>query len=387
MNQSPSAAAGNLVRAAAPIRPRWHHDLPQLRGQLKTEPEDFLVEEIPAYLPSGEGEHLLLWVEKRDLSGEQMLRQLSQVLKLKPGEIGCAGIKDRFAITRQWLSVPARCAALLLDVRFDRLQVLQSQRHGNKLRTGHLKGNRFSILVRDAHSPKPGDDIVGNPPSPTAGWDVAQQFAERLRTKGFPNYYGDQRFGHDGETLALGLDLISGRKAPRDIPYSRRKFLVRLALSAVQSELFNRVLAARIQEGMIDRVQVGDVMEVVASGGKFLVEDAVVEQPRCDAYETVITGPMFGPRMKQPTGEPAAREARMLADAGLSLDQFRGFGDELSGTRRALVVRPGELTVCAEPEGWRFEFTLPSGVYATTMFAEMLWPESSGPEIEQPDLR
>ncbi len=363
---------------ASPARtlPRWHDDLPQLAGRLKTAPEDFLVEEIPAYEPSGSGEHLFLWIEKRDLSGEQLLRQLGRALQISPGDIGSAGLKDRFAVTRQWVSVPARTEPQLSTLASDQFHILRSIRHGNKLRTGHLKGNRFSILVRSV-SPVSGDGIAGIPPSPTAGFeamDIAGQMAARLQARGFPNYYGDQRFGQDGETLSLGFDLLAGRKTPRDIPYSRRKFLLRLSLSAAQSELFNRVLAERLRDQLLDTVLAGDVMEVTASGGKFLAEDPAVEQARCDAAETVITGPMFGPKMKQPAGIPAEREARILAETGLAIDQFGGFGDLMSGTRRPLVIRPGDLRVAAEPEGLRFDFTLPPGVYATTLFREILVP-------------
>jgi tRNA pseudouridine13 synthase len=208
--------------------------------------------------------------------------------------------------------------------------------------------------------------------------DIARRLAERIATRGFPNYYGEQRFGRARETAALGFDLIAGRKSPRDIHYSRRKFLLRLSLSAAQSELFNRVLAARLTDGLLATVLAGDVMEVVASGGKFLAENPAVEQPRCDAGEIVVTGPMFGPKMKQPIGVPAEREAKVLSDAGLTLEQFAGFGEILSGTRRPLVIRPGESQVDAEPEGLRFTFTLPPGVYATTLLAEIV--ASEGPQ-------
>ncbi len=349
----------------APIPlPRWFSDLPRLTGQLKSVPEDFLVEELPAYEPSGTGEHLFLWVEKRGLAGEQMIRQLARALDISPGDIGAAGIKDRQAVTRQWLSVPAKCEPLLAGAESDQFRILRSARHGNKLRTGHLRGNRFTLIVRDVQCVDAAETA--------APLEIAQRAAEAIRRRGFPNYYGDQRFGHDGETLALGLDLLAGRKSPRDIPYSRRKFLLRMSLSAAQSELFNQTLAARLADRLLDTVLAGDVMEVTASGGKFVVDDPAAEQPRCDAYETVVTGPMFGPKMKQPLGVPAEREARILSANELTLENFRGFGDLLSGTRRPFVIRPGELVVQTVPEGLQFKFTLPAGVYATTLLAELL---------------
>lgn len=355
--------------AAPQESPRWHVDLPPLAGTLKSVPEDFVVEEVPAYAPRGEGEHLFLWIEKRDLSGEQLLKHLSRQLEVPQTDIGCAGIKDRFAVTRQWVSVPARCESRLPAADSDQLRILMAARHGNKLRTGHLKGNRFSIVIRPSSTPSPLEGEGGRKP---AEGEIAQRWVERLQSKGFPNYYGEQRFGRDGDTATLGFDLIAGRKLPRDIPYARRRFLLRLSLSAAQSSLFNEVLAARLADGLLDTVLAGDVMEVVASGGKFVVEDPAAEQPRCDRYETVITGPMFGPKMKSPTGMPAEREAKILTDAGLTTDSFRSFGDLLSGTRRALVVRPGNFSVQQIDEGLRFEFTLPPGVYATTLLAEVI---------------
>jgi tRNA pseudouridine13 synthase len=345
--------------------PFLHSTAPPLRGVLKSTPADFVVEEIPAYLPSGDGEHLMLFVEKEDVAAEFLLKHVARTLEISQGNIGCAGMKDRRAITRQWLSVPAKCADRVPQITTEQIRVLDSARHGNKLRTGHLKGNRFAIVVRDVQ----GDA------------SEAQRIVDAVQHRGFPNYYGDQRFGHDGGTLQLGFDLLARRQTPRDIPFARRKFLLKLALSAAQSELFNRALAARIADGLVDTVLAGDVMEVVASGGKFVVEDPAVEQPRCAAYETVITGPMFGTKMRQPTGVPGEREARLLADAELTPESFGGFRDLLDGTRRPYLVRPGELTMTVvDDTTLRFEFALPPGVYATTLLRELI--QSETPEAQ-----
>lgn len=336
------------------------------QGCLKQLPEDFVVEEIPAYIPSGDGEHLYLWIEKRDFPAEQLLRHVARSLEISQSDIGCAGMKDRRAVTRQWLSVPAKAVDRIPLLESDRVSVLDNRRHGNKLRTGHLAGNRFTILVRTLGNSGADDEPVSEPVLETL-----QPALERMRQLGFANYFGDQRFGRDGETLLLGYDLLAGRKTPRDIPYSRRKFLLKLALSSVQSDLFNQTLAARIDDQLIATVLPGDVMEVVASGGKFTVDDVAAEQIRCAAGETALTGPMFGLKMKQPTGEPALREARILEQSGLTLDSFGGFGDLLSGTRRRYLIRPGELTAAAEVAGIRLQFTLPAGVYATTLVDEL----------------
>jgi len=349
--------------------PFLHSIKPPLTGRIKSVPADFVVEEIPAYLPSGEGEHLFLFVEKTDVAAEALLKHVARRLDISHRDIGCAGMKDRRAVTRQWLSVPTACADRVAAIETDQIRVLESRRHGNKLRTGHLKGNRFSILVRDVqgleHTP------TAEPQASIACGSAIRQ-AEHIRCRGFPNYYGEQRFGHDGETLALGFDLLARRTSPRDIPYDRRRFLLKLALSAAQAELFNRALAERIADGIAETVLSGDVMEVVASGGKFVAEDPAIEQPRYDAYETAVTGPMFGSKMRQPVGIPAERERRLLEAEGLQLLGLTGFGDLLSGTRRAYLVRPGDLAVKEEPDGLRFDFTLPPGAYATMLLREIV---------------
>ncbi|MBM4075546.1 MAG: tRNA pseudouridine(13) synthase TruD, partial [Planctomycetes bacterium] len=271
-------------------------DVPGTGGEWKGVPEDFVVEEIPAYLPCGDGEHLFLWIQKRDVSASDLIKHVGRSLKCPPGDIGVAGNKDRRAVTRQWISIPAKFESSVDSLNTDSILVLKSSRHRNKLRTGHLKGNRFTILIRD---------VVPDANS------FALQTAQWIHQFGFPNFYGPQRFGHQGETLQLGIDLLLGRRKSSDIPESQRRFLRRLSLSAVQSELFNRTLADRMNDGLFSSVLSGDVMEVVASGGKFIVEDVAAEQPRYDAGETVVTGPIFGIKMKEPRGVPFDRELKV----------------------------------------------------------------------------
>src|SRR5262249_34085445 len=163
--------------------------LPGLGGRIKDRPEDFEVEEIPAYEPSGGGDYLYLWVEKRDLGAEYFARQVARRLGLSPGDVGTAGLKDRRAVTRQLVSVPARVEARLPQLDGDGVRLLRVGRHGNKLKPGHLRGNRFRVLVRDS------DPAAGERLGPLLG---------RLREFGLPNYYGSQRFGRGGETVLAG---------------------------------------------------------------------------------------------------------------------------------------------------------------------------------------
>lgn len=341
--------------------PRLTGDFERPLGVIKRQPDDFVVEEIPAYLPCGEGEHLYLWIEKRDLSAEQLLKQIARATGVAQQDIGCAGMKDRRAITRQWVSIPAKAEDQVDTIASDQVQVLERRRHGNKLRTGHLQGNRFSILVREPESEN----------SPVSGATPRLDgVLGQIARWGFANYYGDQRFGRDGETLQLGLDLISGRCTPKVIPYARRRFLLKLALSSVQSHLFNLALAARVRDGLATTVIAGDVMEV-ASGGLFVAEDATAEQRRFDAGETMVTGPLFGLKMKSPTGLPAEREQFILQQVQVSETAFTDYRDLLPGGRRNYFVRPTSLQMSQEPNGVRLQFELPAGVYATTLLEEL----------------
>jgi tRNA pseudouridine13 synthase len=330
-------------------------DLAGLGGLSKVHAADFYVEELSAYLPEESGEFLYLWVEKQDLSAEQLVSHLARCLKIAHQDVGTAGMKDRLAVTRQMVSVPARCLPLVESFEHEQIRILEIHRHRHKLRAGHLKGNRFSILIREV---APG------------AVELARAIGDRLAKTGVPNFFGDQRFGRDNETLKLGLELLQGTKKPGDIPRARRKFLLRLALSAVQSALFNRALVERMSDGLISQVLAGDVMQVVASGGPFVAVDPAIEQPRFDAREIVISGPIFGPKMKQPVDEAARREARLLEAAGIPPAAFEQYSKLTPGTRRAYLFWLEGLAIAPEPAGIRLEFLLPAGCYATVVLRE-----------------
>jgi tRNA pseudouridine13 synthase len=335
-------------------------DLPGIGGRIKQSPEDFEVEEVPAYEPAATGDHLYLWVEKRDMGAEYFVRQVARRLGLAPGDVGTAGLKDRRAVTRQWVSVPAAAEARLGDLDGDGIRVLRVSRHGNKLKPGHLRGNRFRILVRD---------VV------TDAEARLGPLLDRLRRQGLPNYYGPQRFGRGGETVLQGLALLRGEPPPTVSgrrPNLRSPFLRRLALSAAQSALFNHYLGGRLADGLLRTVLAGDVMAKWPFGGLFVAVDLPTEQARFEARETVHAGPMYGRKTFAAAGEAAAREAAVLREAGLTPAAFTGFGKLLQGTRRHNLVYLEDLSAAAEPEGVRLTVTLPAGSYATVLLQEIM---------------
>jgi len=336
-------------------------DLPGIGGRIKQFPEDFEVEEIPAYDPSGEGDFLYLWIEKRDLGADFFVRQIAQRLEISPGEVGSAGMKDRHAVTRQMISIPATAVPRLPHLEGDGIRLLSVNRHGNKLRPGHLRGNRFRIVIRDVD---PGSR------------DTIRLVAERIQSFGLPNYYGPQRFGREGETVQLGLALLGS--APNQTVFPQRRvgrlspWLRRLALSAAQSVLFNHCLANRLIDGLFRRVLPGDVMSKWPFGGMFVAKEMEREQGRFESREIVSTGPMFGRKMFEAEGDAAQREAGVMSAAGLTPASFLGFGKLLQGTRRKNLIYIDDLEVQPLIEGIRLSFSLPAGSYATVLLREFM---------------
>ncbi len=326
-------------------------DLPGIGGKIKTIPDDFEVEEIPAYEPSGQGDFLYLWIEKRDMGAEFFTRQIARRLDIPVGEVGTAGLKDRRAVTRQMVSVPANIEARLSQLDGDGIKILRVGRHMNKLRPGHLHGNHFRILIREP-----------------ANVD-ARTIIDRLRQHGLPNYYGPQRFGQNSNTVQVGLALLHGEQTAKSI---RNPFLKKLALSAAQSALFNHSLALRFHDGLLGRVLPGDVMCKIPFGGMFVAIDAEAEQKRFDAREIVTAGPIFGRKTFAAAKEAAQREKATLTAFELTESSFSGFGKLSQGTRRHNLVYIDDLAAGAEAEGLRLTFSLPAGSYATVLLREFV---------------
>jgi tRNA pseudouridine13 synthase len=343
-----------------PLRPLPYltPELPGVVGRIKTRPEDFEVEEIPAYEPCGSGEHLFLWIEKRDVGAEWFVGEIARRLRVARNEVGIAGLKDRHAVTRQWVSVPA-AAESWLPIDGEDITVLAVRRHTNKLRPGHLRGNRFRILIGDAQ----------------AAAERIEPILGRVRALGLPNFYGPQRFGRDGETGRFGMALLR-----KECKHVRSPFVRKLALSAGQSVLFNEYLSRRVADGLLRAVLDGDVMAKWPAGGLFVARDVATEQARFDARELVTAGPIFGRKTFAAAGAAAEREAVVLRDAALPVDAFTRFGKLLQGTRRHNLVYIDDLTAAVEAEGLRLTFTLPAGSYATVLLREVMKAEVQGDE-------
>lgn len=365
-------------------------------------PDDFEVEEVPLAPPAGAGPHLSLLVEKRGIATPEAIRRLADRLGTSAAAVGHAGLKDAHARTTQRLSVAWPEGAPLPDLAAlgdDRLRVLAAERDARKLALGALAGNRFVLRFRDV---SPEDEAR------------ARAALARFAADGVPNFFGAQRFGIRGNSGAIGrailvgearlaLDLLLGcprawegerlraararyerqdlagalRGFPPSFEPERRALEALLAgarpaaaieampwkarevyLSAYQAELFNRLLAARVAAGTYVAIEPGDATVEVAPG---------VLSP---------AGPLYGYDMPHASGEPGAREARLLAAEGIGWETWRRpAGLALRGVRRAYRFELRELSIESGTEAatpgnagtLTVRFFLPPGSYATTV--------------------
>ncbi|MHB1356025.1 MAG: tRNA pseudouridine(13) synthase TruD [Anaerolineae bacterium] len=385
--------------------------LPGVGGLCRVNLEDFYVEEIPLYPPTGAGQHTLFEIEKRGIDTPGAMRVLARELDVSSREIGCAGLKDAHAISRQRLSVESIAPERLLAIKVPQLKVLWAERHRNRLKIGHLRGNRFVVRIRQV--------LPDSLERATAILDI-------IARRGLPNGYGLQRFGSRGQTHLLGRSLVLndleaffraylGTPQPDDDPetraarelydagdvpgalrlwhaphsdefralrilcvqgslnaayYSLPRELLRLSLAAYQGYLFNRLLQQRLPH--YDQMEDGDLAYKHDNGACFMVENAATEQPRADRLEISPTAPLYGHKVRLATGLPGERERALLATEGLALENLQPRAFALDGARRPLRVAVGDLDVSQDEEGLVVKFALPAGAYATNLLRELM---------------
>jgi len=318
--------------------------------RLRSTPEDFRVDEIPLYRPTGEGGHTFVLVEKRERTTEEVARDLARAAGVRPRDVGYAGRKDRAAVATQWFSVPGLAPDAARELALPGVRVLEAAAHPHKLRTGQLRGNRFCIVVRELAA----EAVAG-----------AQRRCEELVRVGMPNRFGEQRFGREGDNAEAGRRLLAGEPPGRD----RRR--ARFLISALQAEVFNAVLAERGPD--LVRLERGDVAVIHGSGALFVVEDPEREAARAAAFEISATGPIFGTRMLRPQGAVERRERAILTAHGVDVEKLSvPRGIRLRGARRSLRVRPEDLALEPLAGGLRLRFTLAPGSYATVLVEELL---------------
>ena len=347
-NHSDSIEPATIAMDALARMPYAADGLPGIGGSIKKAPEHFVVEEVLPYLASGEGEHVYITFRRSGWNTADAARSIQKYLGLKQSDVGWGGRKDKTAVVVQTLSFRCGVKARLGDIEkaLDDLpfEILAMNRHRNKIKTGHVAANRFTIIVS-----QPDADALTR----------SLAIAERLKQTGVPNFYGPQRFGHNMQNIPRGFALMArGKKARKDA------FMV----SVVQSALFNIWLRKRMDAGDFRRLLSGDIVKKTDTGGMFTVEDLVAESARFAKGAIVYTGPIFGFKMKPATQTAGQQEAALLDDFGFTADNFRPL--RAPGSRREAILHLTDLTIVEVEEGLQFSFTLPSGAYATTVLRE-----------------
>ncbi|MEO0515581.1 MAG: tRNA pseudouridine(13) synthase TruD [Planctomycetota bacterium] len=404
-------------------------DLPGTDGTLKNRPEDFLVDEQPLYEPCGEGEHLYLFIEKKQATTQDLVRRVAKAFRVKRSDVGIAGQKDKHAVTRQHLSIyrpgttPADDAeALERFAEYPYAQVIWADRHTNKLRRGHHGGNRFVIKLRDV--------------KPTAVLQ-AKPILERLAAEGFPNYLGEQRFGYRQNSHTLGRLMLRGEwqafldemlggplpteseavqqaraayeagdydlalehmpkslradrqaldalrqhktaeQAVNSIDRTQREFLV----TAAQSAVFNTVVDRRLRDGTLSKLLPGDLAWKHDNRSCFAVDQTTADTEnaangRVASQDVSPSGPFWGPGMTLTESDVLAAERAALAEAGLAEDDFANQRHlSTTGTRRPLRERliDPDYSGGVDEHGpyLRLAFTLGRGAFATMVVREI----------------
>lgn len=314
--------------------PQWPNAYPAsgASATLKRLNEDFIVTELPLQPPSGEGEHIWLDIEKNGANTAFVAQQLADAASVQERDVGYAGLKDRHAITRQWFSIylPKGETPDLTQLQHPEFKVLSQSRHVKKLRPGDLQGNRFRIVLRD---------VAGDP-------DVMKAVEANLKavaSQGVPNYFGAQRFGHDGGNVEQGRAMLAREIRVRN---PKKKGIY---LSAVRSFVFNEVLALRIQQGLWGQTVPGDVMDEAG-------------RP---------TGPLWGRGRVTTTDQAQALEAGVAERHATLCGGMEYAG--LDQARRALVASPIDMSwEWPQADQLVLTFSLPAGTYATSVLDEIL---------------
>ena len=328
-------------------------------------PRDFVVEEIPLYDFSGEGEHLVLKVRKKDMTTWGMLDAISAHLGIRKRDIGYAGLKDKHAMTIQYISLPAKLEEKLASFSHEKIKILEITRHNNKIRVGHLKGNRFEIRLKK---------VLG------VQKDKLDSVLKWIKANGVPNYFGNQRFGTNGTNWEEGKKLLEGTLKMRD--KKTREFL----MGSYQSYLFNKWLAKRMElnllieefseaetemlmklpKGALEdikkqpnfyKILPGDLIMHYPYGKLFEAEDVTAEAERFATKDTAPTGLIPGTKTKRASG--VAREIEALFDEEI----------KLYGARRYAWIQVTEIKkrYVEEKAHYELSFVLPKGSYATNV--------------------
>ncbi len=330
--------------------PRRCSDIAPPAQAIGADAADFIVREVPLYEPSGEGTHRYVRVRKTGWNTRDVVRTLAAEAGVGERDVGYAGMKDRNAVTEQWLSFPEAATDPDTWRLPDGVEILATGLHRNKLRTGHLLANDFELTLSGY----------------SGGIAAAEAIAERVGTEGIYNAYGLQRFGRNGDNLSRALAWARGEFR------LRKGFQKKLIPSVLQSELFNRYLVKRAQiEGTLD----GDVFRLANTGSHFISDDVAADGARLAEGDILLCGCLPGRRALRPMRAAAELLDECYGDLGVDREGRQRLEDSSPGALRDLLLVPERLAVHAGGDRLRLSFRIPAGSYATLVARE--WAESS----------
>ena len=321
---------------------------PKQTALLKAECADFVVKEQLGYDMSGDGEFVALKVRKTDCNTLFVGEQLAKFAGISARNMSYAGLKDRKAVTEQWFSLqmPGQPTPDFSQFSLEGVEILEVTRHQRKIRIGSLQGNHFEILLRNA---KETDELK-----------VRLDF---LAKNGFPNYFTEQRFGRDGNNLTQALRWANGEIKVKD--RNKRSFY----LSAARSEIFNLIVAKRIELGLAQQVLHSDILQLNGSHSWFMVDesgDLAQLQQRLAQQDVLLTAPLIGEEEKNEVDFEHEIFAQHQALFALMRQE------RMKAARRPILMQPQQFQWQFEPNGLRLQFDLPAGSYATALIRELV---------------
>ncbi len=322
------------------------HGKPEISADFRTVPEDFIVEEVLGFEPSGEGQHVCLFIQKRGENTQYVAKQLAELAGIRARDVSYGGLKDRHAVTRQWFSVQV---GLNQKVDFsvlnsDSIQILKTVRHNKKLRIGAHKANRFEIVLRNISDMAAFEDKI-----------------QPIARQGVPNYFGEQRFGKNGSNLYMAQRMFSGENI-------RDRKVRSLVISAARSWLFNLQVSKRLQDGLFAKALDGDIFRLAGSRSYF--SDTLNEEihERLASRDIQIAGLL--------SGEQSQTQGEALNYINQALREYQAWADGLCAMRVKADYRPmalfaEHLSVEAFDQNCaKISFELPVGSFATAVLRE-----------------
>jgi tRNA pseudouridine13 synthase len=326
----------------------YPHGVAFINGLVKAQASDFRVTEELGFQPTGEGEHLLFFIEKSMMTTHELIERVAHDFSIKTRDIGYCGLKDKLAVTRQWLSLylPGQMHSLKLPSVAD-YNLLDHQWHNKKLRPGTHRSNHFEVVVRDVESIP----------------ETTCRQLDMIRQQGMANYFGEQRFGRQGDNVEQAVRAFNNPRRARKLSRTKKS----LYLSALRSFLFNRVLSRRIEQGIWTRPICGDVFMLSGSQSIFYepINDELLERYNHQDISSTISLHGAGNRLLQ-------SQAREIEDAVLA--EHEAIGQCLLQVKAKLQMRAARVAVVDLKVEFdenaailRIEARSPRGSYFTTL--------------------